>query len=188
MKLSPRIWACIAMLAVLPVGAWLLYFRPSAQEKAAVLDDLKVQQGQLQLLRQAAGTLAEAEQSAAGLNKAVAFLRAKLPRENEIDKVVKEIWQLAETNRLGLKNIQTAGSEGPAAASAPYPAQMISFQLEGDFAGFYSFLLALESQPRVIRVQKMGVKALESGGQGTGGQGQVQASLLMKVFYEPSAS
>ena len=183
MRFAVKIWVSIAVLAAMPLGAWALYFHPSNNQRAAALADLQAEQSKLHLLRQAEGTVEEAEKSAEGLNQAVGFLLKRLPRENEIDKVVKNVWQLAQTNRLGLKNIQTAGKEDPVAAAAPYPAQWVSFQIEGDFAGFYSFLLELESQPRIVRVQKKGIRSLEAGA-----PGQVQASLLMKVFYEPGAS
>jgi Tfp pilus assembly protein PilO len=180
MTLGRREWACIAILAAIPTAAWWRCVLPVKAAKAGAMSELKEQQSKVEALRGASGMIPEMERAAAGLKKAVESLRSKLPRQNEVDKVVKEIWQLAETNRLGLKNIQTEGSDEAGEGDAPpYPAQSLSFQIEGDFAGFYAFMLELENEPRVIRIQKMGVGITK------GDVGQVQASLLIKVYYQP---
>ena len=95
--------------------------------------------------------LADLERSTAGINdlnrklgevqKAVAFFESKLPQAKEIDKILKEVWQMAEANSLQTKTIKTMNSQH----AANYSEQPIEISLSGDFNGFYAFLLQLES-------------------------------------------
>ncbi|GAG49990.1 unnamed protein product, partial [marine sediment metagenome] len=50
-----------------------------------------------------------------------------------------------------------------------------------DFLGFYSFMLAIENQPRVIRIRKMTLKKLDKAP-----QGHVRADFEMSIFFERS--
>ena len=81
------------------------------------------------------------------LQKAIKFFESKLPQEKEVDKILKEVWQMAEANSLQTKTVKTLKTErGPS-----YSEQPIQMSLSGDFNGFYSFLLQLEKLPRITR-------------------------------------
>src|SRR6266403_1467280 len=49
----------------------------------------------------------EKSKALAELEQATSFFESKLPQAREIDKVLKEVWQLAEQNNLQTKTVKT---------------------------------------------------------------------------------
>jgi len=65
--------------------------------------------------------------------------------------------------------------------NGPYAEQPVFLQLEGDFKGFYSFLLALENKARIMRIQQMELEKLTNEQ-----EGQMRADLTISIFFERS--
>ena len=145
---------------------------------------IEARQTKLRQLNQATATLGDLKEEIDDLGEAIEFFRSKLPGEKEIDKVLQEVWRLAEANRLATKSIRTQNPDkaGPALNPyGPYAAQPILIELEGPFKGFYGFLLALEAQPRIIRIHEM---ALSKPGSVSPMEGHVRATCKVSVFFE----
>jgi len=183
MKFGLREVAFIVLLMGIPVGAWWFVFRPQNARNAEMLQQIEAKQAKLRELNHATATIGDLKKEIGSLEKAVAFFQSKLPDEKEIDKVLQEVWRLAEGNQLVTKSIRTLdrlGSAAPfAGAESPHAEQPITMKLEGDFMGFYSFLLALENQPRIMRIRKMTLKKMDKGPEGS-----MQAEFVMSVFFE----
>ena len=128
--------------------------------------------------------------SQAKADRAVKFFESKLPNEKEIDKVLQEVWRLAEANQLATKSIRTLERSGQncfASGEGPHTEQPIAMQLEGDFMGFYSFLQAMENQPRIIRIHKLSLTKAERSGEGKPlPEGRMVAEFTVSVFFERS--
>jgi hypothetical protein len=56
-------------------------------------------------------------------------------------------------------------------------------EFEGDFMGFYGFLLALEAQPRIMRIREIKIEP-GIGDSSDAKKGLIKASLMMSVFFE----
>src|SRR5207249_3308765 len=126
-------------------------FSKSNKKKADLLADIRQKQQALSNLQQATAGIEDLNNKIDELQKAITFFESKLPQEKEVDKILKEVWQMAEANQLTTKTIKTLRSErGPS-----YSEQPIQMNLAGDFNGFYSFLLQLEKLPRITRVTDM---------------------------------
>lgn len=82
---------------------------------------------------------------------------------------------MAEQNKLTTKTIRTMKS----VRGAAYSEQPIEMNLNGDFAGFYEFMLQLERLPRLTRVQNMSLDKIN------GQEGAMEAKLLLSIFFEP---
>jgi type IV pilus assembly protein PilO len=109
------------------------------------------------------------------LQKAIQFFEKKLPQEREVDKILKEVWQMAEANSLQTKTVKTLKSErGP-----NYSEQPIQMNLAGDFNGFYAFLLQLEKLPRITRVSQMKLEKINER------DGEMTAQMTLSIFFEP---
>ncbi len=181
MKLGLREIVFIMLLMGIPVAAYLLVFRPQNARNAAMLAQIEARQARLLELNKATAAVGNLKQEIASLESAIGFFQSKLPNEKEMDKVLREIWHLAEANQLIAKSIRTLPNNeqtditGPA---GPHE-QPIAVKLEGDFRGFYSFLQALENQPRIMRVSKMTLSKLNNAP-----EGQIRASFDMSVFFE----
>ena len=162
-------------------GAWYFVFRPRDTQDRQMRMQIEAKQRQLQKLNRATATIGNLKSEIAELEKAIAFFHSKLPSEKEIDKVLEEVWRLAEANRLTTKGIYTARrssastfvSEGSGQTEQP-----IRMEFEGDFPGFYGFLLALENQPRIMRVSKMDIEVRDPEA------GRIRAEVEMSIFFE----
>jgi Tfp pilus assembly protein PilO len=188
MKFGPREKVLVAILAAIPVAEWWFVFRPSNARKAEMIRRLEAQQAKLSAANRAAAVVGDLMKEIDSLTKAIEFFHSMLPTEKEIDKVLRETWQLAETNRLVTKSIRPLGrasNTGFASAASNYAEQRIDIQLEGDFRGFYAFLLDLENQQRIVKIREMTLEELDKNT-----PGRIKAHFVICVFFEgvqPSA-
>lgn len=172
----------LALLVGIPVAAWRMAFVPRNARAAEMMEEIEAKRSKLQALNEATGAIGNLEKEIDRLNKAITFFQSKLPSEKEIDKVLQEVWQLAETNRLITKSIRTEKRKNKSPvlpAGLGYREQPITIQLEGDFLGFYSFLQALENRPRIMRIHKMEMKERNAGP-----HGHVTIEFVVAIFFE----
>jgi len=149
-------------------------FSKANKKKMALLEDIHQKQSALGNLQQATAGIDDLNHKIDELQKAITFFESKLPQEKEVDKILKEVWQMAEANSLQTKTIKTLRSErGP-----NYSEQHIQMSLAGDFNGFYSFLLQLEKLPRITRITNMSLQKINDR------DGEMTASLTMSIFFE----
>ena len=150
-------------------------FSKSNQRKAERLAEIRSRQQKLgDLQRQTAG-IDDVNRKIDELQQAITFFESKLPQEKDVDKILKEVWQMAEANQLTTKTIKTLKSErGPS-----YSEQPIQMSLSGDFNGFYSYLLQLEKLPRITRITNMNLQKINDR------DGEMQAQLTLSIFFEP---
>src|SRR5207248_8735828 len=96
----------------------------------------------------------------------------------EVDKILREVWQLAEANQLQTRTVKPIKSE----RGLSYSEQQIEMSLAGDFTGFYSFLLQLEKLPRITRLSKMNLQKINEH------DGHMTAALTLSIFFEPDGA
>jgi Tfp pilus assembly protein PilO len=182
MKLGLRELIFALLIVAIPLGSWWFVFRPRNAREVQMVQQIEAKQAKLQQLNATIGAIGDIQGEIASLEKGIGFLQSKLPSEKEIDKVLQEVWRLAETNKLITKSIRTMDkpdvSYAAAAAQAEQPIQM---KLEGDFRGFYAFMLALENQPRIMRIKKLVLTKPEKMQDGF-----MQATFEMTVFFDRS--
>jgi Tfp pilus assembly protein PilO len=178
MKLGIREIVFVVVLTAIPVAAWWRVFRPANLHNAEMLRQIEARQERLRELDEATASLGNLKDEIAALEEAIRFFQSKLPSEKEMDKVLREVWRLAETNHLATKSIRTLPVDDKAPATGPRE-QPIAVQLEGDFRGFYAFLQELENQPRIMRINSMTLGKLKNAP-----EGHVQASFNMSIFFE----
>lgn len=182
MKVGLREVVFAALLLGIPVGAWWFVFRPTNIHQAKMCEQIEAKQVKLRQLNQLTANVGDLQKEIATLEKSIKFFESKLPEEKEIDKVLHQTWRLAEENHLVTKSIRTGTPTDSATAlyaSGSQAIQPIVIQLEGTFEGFYSFLQALERQPRIMRIGLMNIRKAE-----TGPEGNIQVSFRMSVFFE----
>jgi Tfp pilus assembly protein PilO len=185
MKVGLRELVFILLLMAIPVAAWWFVFRPQNLRNTETMKQIEAKQAKLRELNQATATIGNLKKEISDLENAIEFFRSKLPNEKEIDKVLREVWRLAESNQLTAKSIRTLGpgaDKAPIATPAGPAEQPIAMQLEGDFRGFYGFLQSLENQPRIMRIKKMVLEKLKKGP-----EGHIEAKFDMSIFFERSA-
>jgi type IV pilus assembly protein PilO len=170
------------LLLAIPAGAWWLVFRPANEVDQETRAQIEVKQQKLRDLNQVIGSVGNLRKQISSLEEAIAVFQSKLPNEKEIDQVLRETWRLAEESKMITKSIRTA--QAPPEEQSLYPVsehseQPILMHLEGAFEGFYVFLQALESQPRIMRISRMTLTKPPNSREGF-----VQAKFDMSVFFE----
>jgi Tfp pilus assembly protein PilO len=175
----------VVILLAIPISAWWFVFRPYNVHNAQIREVIKAKREKLKALDRATSTIGSLKKEIATLAKAVAFFESKLPSKKEIDKVLQEVWRLAEANKLVTKSIRTLDQKksGFTTAASSHCEQPIAVKLEGNFKGLYVFLQALESQPRIMRIRHMKLTKPDGAP-----QGHVNAEFTMSVFFEKEAS
>jgi len=182
MKLGLREILFIVLLTGIPVSAWLFVFRPRNAQDAEMMRQIETKQVKLRTLNQTVSALGNLKNEIASLKKAISFFESKLPNEKEIASVLQEVWRLAEANKLAAKSIrplERSTQNCLTSTDGPHAEQPIAMQLEGDFLGFYSFLQAMENQPRIIRIHKMMLAKPAKAPEGT-----MRADFVLSIFFE----
>ena len=161
----------VGLLAVVYFGI----LKKKAADRERFVADTAMKQKELVYLKTATAGIDDLTRKIGDLQKAIDFFESKLPQEKEVDKILKEVWQMAEANNLTTRTIKTLKSE----RAANYSEQPIQMSLHGDFKGFYSFLLQLEKLPRITRVTQMSLTKISEQ------DGQMQAKMTLSIFFEP---
>jgi type IV pilus assembly protein PilO len=182
MKPGPREITFALLLMAIPLGAWYFVFRPQNARDMELRQQIQLKQEKLRAVNRATAVIGDLQKEISSLSGAIELFQSKLPSDMEIDKVLQELWKIAETNQLTTKSVRTLPRtpDNLLAGGVQHAEQPISMQLEGDFNGFYRFLQALESQPRIMRVRTLTV------GKNPKVDGGIQASLVMSIFFDRS--
>ncbi len=187
MSIGRRELIFFLLLMAIPVGAWLMVFNPQNQRNDRMLRQIEARQRKLRALDRATATIGDLKKEIGTLEKAIGYFNSKLPGEKEMDKVLHEIWMLAESSQVRATSISTnkvRSSAKFAGRGAAHGEQPIAVTLEGNFRGLYRFLLALENQPRITRVIEMNIKNVT----GDVPDGEIKAEFVMSVFYEKASA
>ena len=170
---TPIIWF-IAISLAMPVCGYFCAIRPINQKRAELQQDIAARQATLVMLNRSLAAGSASGVKAESLRLAVADFEAKLPADGQMDKVLEDIWRMAQANSLQTKTVKT-----PAVQEANgYGEQTMELSLSGDFAGFYQFLLQLEDAKHVMRIKKMHLS--KAGNR----DGEMQADVTLSVYFE----
>lgn len=187
MKFGLREVTFLILLVAIPLGSWWFVFHPREVQVSEAKRQMQAKRVKLQALHRASTAMSDLEKDIEQYNQAIEYFHSKLPSEKDIDKVVREVWKLAEASNLKIKTIGTLKSRNTvsiANPNGPFAEQPIELELEGDFnQGLYSFLLALERTSRITRIHELDVEKLKNGD-----EGQVNARLVLSIFFERGQS
>jgi type IV pilus assembly protein PilO len=178
MKFGIRELILVCAMVGLLICSYLFVFKTANAKREDLKTDIATKQKALTNLRQATSGVDDLEKKIDELQRAITFFESKLPQEKEIDKILREISQMADQNSLQTKTVKMLKSErGPS-----YSEQPIQVSLAGDFNGFYSFLLQLEKLSRITRVTQMKLEKIDER------DGEMQAQLTLSIFFEPDTN
>jgi type IV pilus assembly protein PilO len=175
MKPGIRVLLFAVVMIGLLCGSYFLVFLKHDEKKRDKQEQVNRKLKALSDLERATANVKDVDIKIAELRKATEFFESKLPQAKEMDKVLKEVWQLAEENGLKTKTVRTHKAK----KMQGYSEQPIEMSLAGDFHGFYEFMLKLEKLPRLTKVTHMNLSKM------TEKDGEMQASLTLSIFFEP---
>jgi type IV pilus assembly protein PilO len=171
---SMKIVLTVVLAAVLGGGITFFVGGPLRRQTAADNAALEERRTQLVSLQQVAKKITCIQDEISRLQDALNFFDHRLPQEREIDVILRQVWQIAESKSLTPRSVRTTAPE----TLARYSSQPIMLSMEGSFEGFYEFLLGLEQMPRLTKVRQMQITKVPTD------DNMVSADLLMDIFFE----
>jgi type IV pilus assembly protein PilO len=182
MKFGLREMVFIVLLMAIPLSAWWFVFKPRDAHNVEAARQIEAKRAKLRQLNRATATLGDLKGEITDLEEAIGYFRSKLPHEKEIEKVLREIWTLAQANDMQATSIKPSPNEGNTfGGEGKYSEQLIAVQLKGSFMGLYAFLQDLENQPRITRILDMTISRVRGN---DSDNPVVTAKFTMTVFFE----
>ncbi len=174
MQFGPRTFFFVLLLLALPIAAYWFLFKPLTERENAAKLEIQDKSQQLQTLHQALAGRTGMKGEIEELRKAISFLESRLPEEKEMDKVLKEVWQLAEKHDLNTRSVRSL----KVTQGANYSEQPIRMVIYGKLKeGFYPFLWEVEHLPRLTKISEMKIDAEEK-------TGKVTADFVLTIYFE----
>jgi len=179
MRFGIREIVFMLVLLAMPVAAYMFVFEPRNAQITDARAEIEAKQHKLQQLEAATKTIDDLGTEIDRLAEAVSVFEQRLPVQQEVEVILKEVWELAARNSLTPRSVRT---DKPV-AMARYSELPIRMEIVGDFEGFYEFMLQLEKLPRITRMPQIRLKRLVNND-----HGQMQANVVLSIFFEANES
>lgn len=184
MRMGVRELVFLVVLLVVPVASYFYVFKPRNAEIHQAQVEIDDKRDKLDKLQQVTDKIADIGEAIRQGKAAIELVEAKLPSKDGVEVILGDVWQLASTARLDVKSVK---NEKPVPA-AGYMEQPMTVKMEGEFGGFYQFLLGLERLPRITRIQHMTLeRETRKRGDDELGPGMMRAEFKLSIYYQPDA-
>lgn len=174
MKFGIREFVLLLILVAVPLASWQLVFRPQNNVIAQAKAEIAHKREMLEKLQQATAQAADLEQANRDIAQSIQAIEARLPTNKEIAEVIRQVSDLAETAGLDAPIVE---AKKPVKA-AMYMEQPLEMNLQGDFHGFYEFLLALEKLPRITKIPDFVIKRSDQT------DGYMEAQFTLSIYFQ----
>jgi type IV pilus assembly protein PilO len=167
-----------SLLLGMVAGTYATIVQPHARARTQRTAEMRGMDTTLSKISGSAGDFDAVARHVDQQRQAATLFDSRLPRACDIQKSIDEVMQAAAANSLQAGEAQLLQRED----NNGIECQPVKLELTGNFNGFYSFLLQLESMPHASRVAGL---ALRGGEQH---DGQIQADLTVKMYFAPDKS
>jgi type IV pilus assembly protein PilO len=151
MRFGLREMMFFLVLLAVPVASFFYVFKPRNDEINQAEAEIQAKQATLDRLAQAMSKIDDIGVEIEKGKEQIEIIEAKLPSAQDVEGILEQVTQLAKKNRLNIKSFK---SEKPVPA-ALYMELPLKIQLNGEFDGFYQFMLELENLPRITRIHQL---------------------------------
>lgn len=144
-----------AVVLAIPVASYFLVFEPQNEriEKAKV--EVEHRMARLEQLRAESQRTDDLKAANDAIASRIGSIEDRLPSDKEVDDIIRQVSNLCVSAGLAQPALD---SEKPVPA-ATYLEQPLTLKTQGDFRGFYAFMILLEQLPRVTRISDLEIKA-----------------------------
>ena len=174
----------LLVLLAVPVASGWYVFKPRNELIQSAKQEIEEKQVKLERLREETAKMVDLGLEIERGREMLAEVEAKLPARQDVEGILEQVWQLAEKNRQAVKSVKGDDNvKGPGHLELP-----LKVVMEGDFDGFYQFLLDLEDYQRITRIHEMKLERLiPSRGPRTGdiAPGAMKAEFTLSIYFEP---
>ncbi len=191
MRFGVRELIFFVVLLAVPVAAYFYLFQPKNADIAAAEAETEVKLARLNKLEEVASRLEDIGLAIEAGREAVEIVEAKLPSEQDVEGILQQIWSIADRNSQSVRSVKSE-TPVPAALYMELPLRVV---MEGQFDGFYQFLLELEKLPRITRIHNMQLKRAAGDARpgprteprdGGVPPGWTRAEFLLSIYFESS--
>jgi Tfp pilus assembly protein PilO len=163
MKQHPQAMIFVVLIFAIVGGSWFFVFQPRRRANAAMQKDIQDKH----LILQEVEPLRQREMET--VRKEITFLHqaidtmksreAYLPASQPHDVILEGLWSRARSSRVDIREFSTFQevSAGAIAGDQNHSQQGVKVLATGNLMDVYEFLQALETWPRIIRVNRMQV-------------------------------
>jgi Tfp pilus assembly protein PilO len=174
----------LVVLLVVPVASYFYVFKPRNAEIQQAQSEVEVKQTKLEKLREVTEKIDDIGRAIEQGREAIDLVEAKLPSRDQVEVILGDVWQLAARSRLEVKSVK---SEKPVPA-AGYMEQPLKVAMEGQFGGFYQFLLGLENLPRISRIHELKLERVSNNRrrrEEAAAPGTMKAEFILSIYCQP---
>lgn len=184
MQLGIRELVFLAVLLAVPIAAYVYVFKPRNEEITEAREEIVLKQARLDQLAQVVARIEDIGEAIESGQESITLIEAKLPREQDVEGVLEQVSQIAERNNLMIRSI----NPDPPVPAAMYMELPLRLAMDGQFDGFYQFLLEVENLPRITRIHNMQMKrGSERSGQARTElpPGSMRTEFTLSIYFEP---
>ena len=149
------------------------------ESQQAARSEITAKRAKLQAHDQATARYVDLDAEIDRLRSTIELIEQKLPQGREEYQVVRNISDLALSHNLTVRSIKP----DKVVSAAQYMELPVRLEIEGDFDGFYAFLLEVERLPRITQMPLMQLQKLDGGEE----EGMMEAEITLSIFFEGDA-
>jgi len=185
MKFGLRELIFFLVLLTVPVASFIWVFRPRNEEITQAKLEIAAKQTKLDTLAKVTSKIEDIGVEIEKGRESVDMIEAKLPNEQDVEGILEQISQLAKRNNLVVRSVK---SDKPVPA-AMYMEQPLKMVMDGEFDGFYQFMLELENLPRITRIHQIKLDRADSTKTGPDKEalppGSMKADFILSIYFQP---
>ncbi|MBX3365489.1 MAG: type 4a pilus biogenesis protein PilO [Phycisphaeraceae bacterium] len=174
MKFGMREIVLLVVLLALPVASYLLVFKPQNESITRAKAEIGHKQEMLRQLSKETARNEDLRRANDIIQVRIAEVEDRLPSEKEVDRVIRQVSDLAVRAGLSAPAMQNLKQ----LQAAQYWEQPLEVKTSGTFKGYYEFLLSLERMPRITRIPD--VKLVRS----RGTDGMMDITFTLSIYYQ----
>ena len=179
--------AFVAVLIAVPIASYFFVFKPRNEEIAKARAEINAKNVRLDNLRRLTGRIGDLGREIVEREEELDRLNQKLPDREGVDRILEQVTQLAQKSNLLVRSVK-GEKVAPAGLAMELP---LKTTIEGNFDGFYQFLLDVESLPRITRVHQMKITKLGMGPRDNPEEtvsGSMRAEFTLSIYFNDGSN
>lgn len=174
--------AFVAVLIAVPIASYFFVFAPRNDEIAKARAEINAKNVRLENLRRLTSRIGDLGREIVEREEELERLNQKLPDREGVDRILEQVTQLAQKSNLAVRSVK-GEKVAPAGMAMELPLKTV---IEGNFDGFYQFLLDVEALPRITRVHSMKISKLGMGPRDNPDEmvgGSMRAEFTLSIYF-----
>jgi type IV pilus assembly protein PilO len=174
--------AFVAVLIAVPIASYFFVFKPRNEEIAKARAEINAKQVRLENLRRLTSRIGDLGREIVEREEELERLNQKLPDREGVDRILEQVTQLAQKSNLAVRSVK-GEKVAPAGMAMELPLKTV---IEGNFDGFYQFLLDVEALPRITRVHQLKISKLGMGPRDNADEmvgGSMRAEFTLSIYF-----